>query len=58
MLLRGDNLLFRTDLPVRQVIDRIIERGIEHHYSISYGDLAEDLVEYCFWSGIQAETLA
>jgi L-fucose isomerase-like protein len=57
MLLRGDNLLFRTDLPVRQVIDRIIERGIEHHYSVSYGDLAQDLVEFCFWSGIQAETL-
>jgi L-fucose isomerase-like protein len=57
MLLRGDNLLFRTDLPVRQVIDRIIERGIEHHYSVTYGDLRRDLVEFCFWSGIRAETL-
>ena len=57
MLLRGDNLLFRTDLPVRKVIDRIIERGIEHHYSVSYGDLAQDLAEFCFWSGIHAETL-
>jgi L-fucose isomerase-like protein len=57
MLLRGDNLLFRTDLPVRQVINRIIERGIEHHYSVTYGDLRRDLVEFCFWSGLQAETL-
>ena len=57
MLLRGNNMLVRTDLPVRQVVDRIIERGIEHHYSATYGDLRKDLVEFCSWSGIQAETL-
>jgi len=57
MLLRGNNLLMRTDLPVRQVIDRIIERGIEHHYSLTYGDLRRDLVEFCSWTKIQPETL-
>jgi L-fucose isomerase-like protein len=57
MLLRGDNLLLHTDLPVRQVINRIVERGIEHHYSVAYGDLRSDLVEFCSWTGIQAETL-
>jgi len=57
MKLRGNNLLVRTDLPIRQVIDRIIERGIEHHYSATYGDLRKDLVEFCTWTGIQAETL-
>lgn len=57
MLLRGNNMLVRTDLPVRQVIDRIIERGIEHHYSATYGDLRKDLVEFCKWVGINAETL-
>jgi L-fucose isomerase-like protein len=57
MVLRGNNLLMRTDLPVRQVVDRIIERGIEHHYSATYGDLRKDLVEFCNWTGIQPETL-
>jgi L-fucose isomerase-like protein len=57
MLLRGNNLLVKTDMPVRQVIERIIERGIEHHYSATYGDLRRDLVEFCTWTGIQAETL-
>ena len=58
MLLRGNNMLMRTDLPVRQVIDRIIERGIEHHYSATYGDLRKDLARILFsWTGIQAETL-
>ncbi|MCC6958104.1 MAG: L-fucose/L-arabinose isomerase family protein [Anaerolineales bacterium] len=57
MLLRGNNMLIRTDLPVRQVIDRIIERGIEHHYSATYGDLHKDLIEFCKWTGIHAETL-
>jgi len=57
MLLRGNNLKVRTDLPVRQVVERIIERGIEHHYSATYGDLRKDLVEFCTWTGIQAETL-
>jgi L-fucose isomerase-like protein len=57
MRLRGNNLLVKTDMPVRQVIERIIERGIEHHYSATYGDLRDDLVEFCKWTGIQAETL-
>jgi L-fucose isomerase-like protein len=57
MLLRGNNLLMHTDLPVRQVIEGIIERGIEHHYSLTYGDLRRDLVEFCSWTHIQPETL-
>lgn len=57
MLLRGNNLLMRTDMPVRQVVERIIERGIEHHYSATYGDLRKDLVEFCNWTGILPETL-
>jgi L-fucose isomerase-like protein len=57
MLVRGNNMLVRTDLPVRQVVERIIERGIEHHYSATYGDQRRDLVEFCTWTGIQAETL-
>ena len=47
----------RTDLPVRQVVQRIIERGVEHHYAFSYGDLRQDLMELCFWSGLRPETL-
>ena len=57
MPLRGNNIFVRTDLPVRQVVERIIERGVEHHYALSYGDLRTDLLELCRWAGLQAETL-
>jgi L-fucose isomerase-like protein len=57
MLLRGKNLLVRTDLPVRQVVERIIARGVEHHYALSYGDLRSDLLELCQWTGLGGETL-
>lgn len=57
MQLRGSNMLVRTDLPVRQIVERIIERGIEHHYALIYSDLKADLLELCRWAGLQAETL-
>jgi L-fucose isomerase-like protein len=57
MLLRGNNILVKTDLPVRQVVEKIIEKGIEHHYSLTYGDLRKDLLELCSWAGVKAETL-
>jgi L-fucose isomerase-like protein len=57
MALRGNNIFVRTDLPVRQVVQRIIERGIEHHYAFTYGDLRLDLLELCRWAGLRLETL-
>ena len=57
MPLRGNNILVRTDLPVRQVVERIIARGVEHHYALSYGDLRSDLLELCRWAGVQEESL-
>ncbi|MGQ9683689.1 MAG: L-fucose/L-arabinose isomerase family protein [Anaerolineae bacterium] len=58
MPLRGNNILVRTDLPVRQVVERIIQRGVEHHYALVYGDLYDDLLELCQWAGLRPETLA
>jgi L-fucose isomerase-like protein len=58
MPLRGNNIFVRTDLPVRQVVQGIIERGIEHHYALVYGDLCQDLLELCSWTGLLPETLA
>lgn len=57
MQLRGSNMLVRTDLPVRQVVEQIIERGIEHHYALIYSDLKADLLELCSWTGLHPETL-
>jgi L-fucose isomerase-like protein len=57
MVLRGNNLWVKTDLPVRQMIERIIERGVEHHYAMVYGDLRKDLIELCKWANLQPETL-
>jgi L-fucose isomerase-like protein len=57
MPLRGNNIWVKTDLPVRQVIERIIARGVEHHYALTYGDLRQDLLELCMWANLQPETL-
>jgi len=57
MPLRGNNIFVRTDLPVRHVVQGIIERGIEHHYALVYGDLRQDLLELCSWTGLHPETL-
>ena len=57
MPLRGNNILMRTDMPVRQMVNMIIERGVEHHYAFTYGDLRQDLLELCDWSGLRPETL-
>jgi L-fucose isomerase-like protein len=57
MPLRGNNIFVRTDLPVRQVVERIIERGVEHHYALTYGDLRLDLLELCSWAGLQPEAV-
>ena len=34
----GTSGVIRFDRPAGEVLDRILEEGIEHHYSLAYGD--------------------
>jgi L-fucose isomerase-like protein len=34
----GTSGVVRFDRPAGEVLDRILEEGIEHHYSLAYGD--------------------
>ncbi len=33
--------------PVREVIDRIMEEGVAHHYSLVWEDVAEEMKALC-----------
>ena len=35
--------MLRFDRPAGEVLDRILEEGIEHHYSLAYGDYRDAL---------------
>jgi len=39
----GTSGVLRFDRPAGQVLDRILEEGVEHHYGLAYGDCAAPL---------------
>jgi len=45
MILRGNPSIVRMDIPVKKLLEVIIENGVEHHYAIVYGDYKDDLIE-------------
>lgn len=44
---RGIMANVKVERPVREVINRIIEEGVPHHYSLVWADVAEELKEVC-----------
>ena len=38
--------------PVREVIEKIIEEGVPHHYSLVWADVADELRQMCGLLGI------
>lgn len=44
---RGIMAAIRVERPVREVITRIIDEGIPHHYSLVWADVASELRELC-----------
>lgn len=51
-LLRGTPLRIRFDQPVRPMIEKIIDNGIEHHYALIHGDITAELALYAKWQNI------
>lgn len=42
----------RFDLPATQVFDRVMRAGLEHHFSITYGDVREELRIFARMAGL------
>ncbi|MBM4047856.1 MAG: hypothetical protein FJ279_22375 [Planctomycetes bacterium] len=56
MILRGNPLTVRLDKPISAVLDTIVAHGVEHHYTLLYGDLEPELRETCEVLGIAVLT--
>ena len=51
--LRGNPLRVRFDAPAQKVIDTVMDRGFEHHYSVIHADVVQPLKIFCKWLGIE-----
>lgn len=51
-LLRGTPLTVRFDEEVPALIEKIIDNGVEHHYALIHGDVAEELKLFARWMNI------
>ncbi len=43
----------RFDVPMKDVLDCIMNNGIEHHYAIVYKDIQDILIEVCKWMDVE-----
>lgn len=46
-LVRGNPLTVRFERPAQEIANGLIERGFEHHFVVSYGDIREELRLFC-----------
>jgi len=46
MSFTGTSGVFRFDTPVESVLDTIMTEGLDHHYSITYGNHVEALLMF------------
>ncbi|MBE7559103.1 hypothetical protein HS125_09195 [bacterium] len=51
--MRGNCSWVRLDADARRTIEYIVANHVEHHFSLAYGDLVDDLVEMCRLRGIE-----
>lgn len=51
--IRGNPLTIRFAAPVKNLIDAIMLKGFEHHYTVIHADVRDELLQYCAWMGIE-----
>ncbi len=51
--IRGNPLRVRFDVPVDKLIDTIMMKGFEHHYTVIHADLKQELLQFCDWMKIE-----
>ena len=52
MQFTGTSGVFRFDSPLEAVLDTIMREGLDHHYTIAYGDHAEALRQFAAMAGL------
>jgi len=45
--IRGNPLRIKFDTPVKSIVNTIMKKGFEHHYSVVHADLKDALIEFC-----------
>ena len=51
--IRGNPLTIRFDKRVGKLIDTIMMKGFEHHYTVIHADVAAELLQFCAWMDIE-----
>ncbi len=51
--IRGNPLRIRFDMPVGRLIDTIMMKGFEHHYTVIHADVQAELLQFCAWMDIE-----
>ena len=54
----GTSGVARFARPAHEVLDRVMREGLEHHYSIGYGDLTPQLHQLARYLDIPVLSLA
>jgi L-fucose isomerase-like protein len=47
MVVRGNPSEVKLDSNVREVLEKIVTEGFEHHYAVVHADVKEELIELC-----------
>ncbi|OQA83912.1 MAG: hypothetical protein BWY31_02704 [Lentisphaerae bacterium ADurb.Bin242] len=51
--IRGNPLTIRFDRSVGKLIDTIMRKGFEHHYTVIHADVTAELLQFCAWMNIE-----
>ena len=51
--IRGNPLKIKFDGDVKKLIDIIVKKGFEHHYSVVHADIKNELVAFCEFMNIE-----
>lgn len=52
--IRGNPLNIKFDVCMKTLIDTIMKKGFEHHYSVVHADIKEELLSFCEIMNIEA----
>ncbi len=51
--IRGNPLTIKFDRSVGKLIDTIMMKGFEHHYTVIHADVTAELLQFCAWMNIE-----
>jgi len=46
-VIRGTCVNVKLDSNVNKILEIILKEGIEHHYSMIYEDIRDELIQFC-----------